>query len=266
MKAQLFLLLLLLTIPALADAPLSADDLSAVRFDQLLGQHVPLDDRFLDETGKPVLLKSYLGSQPAILVPGYYRCPMMCPLVTDGIIQALQDVQATAGRDFQVIYFSINPKESLADAMGKKKLALRQYGRDAAANGWHFLIGSEKSDRQLADAIGFHYAYDPQSHEYAHASGFVVLTPDGTISRYFFGVNYSPRDLRLALDEGSGDKIGSPTERLFLLCFHYNPLTGKYSLAILNFIRLCGAATLVALGAFIAFSIRRERLLQAGGV
>lgn len=260
------LALVILMIPlALAAAPLSDDGLRDVRFDQLLGSRVPLDARFLDETGAPVTLKRYLGSKPVILVPGYYRCPMMCSLVTDGIIQALQDVPATAGRDFQVIYFSINPRETVADAMGKKKLALRQYGRDAAAAGWHCLTGSEENNRRLADAVGFHYAYDPQSHEYAHASGFVVLTPEGVVSRYFFGVNFPPRDLRLALTEASGGKTGSPVDRLFLLCFHYNPLTGRYSLAILDFLRLCGAGTVLVVGLFIARSIRRERVIQTEG-
>lgn len=241
------------------------DDLHDVRFDQRLGAHIPAEAAFLDETGRAVTFRNYLGGKPIVLVPGYYRCPMMCPLVTDGLIQTLQDIRATAGLDFQVIFYSINPREAVADAADKKQMDLRQYGRSGTAGGWHFLTGAEPEDRLLSDAIGYHYAYDPPSKEYAHATGFVVLTPDGTVAHYFFGVNFSANELRLALNAAAAGQVGSPVERLFLLCFHYNPLTGKYSLAILDVMRFFGLSTVAALGLFVARSVRRERLAHSRG-
>lgn len=254
-----------LLIALVACASARADDVRDVRFDQRLGARVPAHAAFRDETGRAVTLQDYLGSKPIILVPGYYRCPMMCPLVTDGLIQALQDIRTTAGRDFQMIFYSINPREALADAMDKKRIDLRQYGRANAAPGWHFLTGGEGENRLLSDAIGYHYAYDPPSREYAHPSGFVVLTPDGAVTHYFFGVNFSANELRLALNTAAAGRVGSPAERLFLLCFHYNPLTGKYSLAVLNVMRFFGFLTIAAVALFIARSIRRERLAPGGG-
>jgi protein SCO1/2 len=255
---------LLLGLVSLLGAAARGDDLRAVRFDQLLGARVPADAAFRDETGRAVTFQEYLGSTPIILVPGYYRCPMMCPLVTDGIIEALQDLRTTAGRDFQMIFYSVNPREALSEALAKKQMDLRQYGREGAAPGWHFLTGTEEQDRRLSDAIGYHYAYDPESKEYAHATGFVILTPRGVVTHYFFGVNYSAKELRAALLAAQGEEVGSPVERLFLLCFHYNPLTGKHSLEVMNLMRFFGLCTVAAVGLFVAKSIRGERL-RAGG-
>lgn len=242
------------------------DELRGIRFDQHLNQRIALDTPFRDETGRAVTLADYFGKKkPVVLVPGYYDCPMFCTLIANGMIQGFQDLKLDVGRDFEVLHFSIDPKEGPAEAIAKKQLYLRRYGRPGADAGWHFLTGNEEAVRRLADEIGFHYLYDPASGQYAHPSGFVVLTPEGKIARYFFGMNFEPKQLRLALVEASENRIGSPIDQLLLLCFHYNPITGKYSLAIMNVLRACGAATVLAMAGFIVISRKKTTGAEVRG-
>lgn len=251
---------LLLLLPAAR--ALTDDELRAVRFDQNLNRQVSLDTPFRDETGRAVTLGDFFAQgKPVLLVPGYYHCPMLCTLVADGMIEGLQELKLDIGRDFQVVHFSIDPRETPADALAKKQLYARRYGRTGPETGagWHFLTGGESSIRRIAEETGFHFLPDPASGEFAHPSGFVLLTPGGKISRYFFGVNFSPGDLRAALlDAGQNRAARTPIEQLLLLCFHYNPATGKYSLAIMTLLRACGVATVLGMAGFIIVAAKKR--------
>jgi len=249
-----------------ASAQTSMDEkLRSVRFDQNLDRQLSrdaLDAQFFDENGRAVRLADFFGKdkKPIVLVPGYFGCPMLCTAISNGLIESLLELRFDVGRDFTVLHLSIDPREGPAEATAKKQTYLTRYGRNGADAGWHFLTSNdENAIRRVADEIGFHYFYDAASKQYAHPSGIVILTPDGKIARYFFGVNFEPKQLRLALIEASQNKIGSPAERLMLLCFHYNPVTGKYSLAILRLLRVCGAATVLAIGAVITVSTRKNK-------
>jgi protein SCO1/2 len=233
--------------------------LRAVGFDQHLGEQVPLDAEFVDESGKPVRLADYFHGKPVILVMAYYRCPMLCTLVLNGLVQGMIDMNFTAGKEFEVITVSFDPRETPDLAAAKKQTYLSRYRRPGAADGWHFLTGKDASIRRLAEAIGFRYVYDPATDQFAHAAGLVILTPEGKIARYFYDISYSGRDLRLGLVEASAHRIGSRVDEVLLFCFHYDPATGKYGVAVMNFIRLGGLLSLVALATFIGLQIRRER-------
>jgi len=235
--------------------------LRQVQFEQRLNAQVPADAVFRDETGKTVKIGDYLGRKPIILVPGYYGCPMLCTLVSNGLVETLHDLKADAGAQFDILAFSISPSEKPELAAAKKREYVRHYGRTGTANGWHFLTGDEPAIRQVADAIGFHYAYDPAIKQYAHPSGFVVLTPEGKVSRYFFGVDFRARELSDALHTAAANHTGSRISQLFLLCFHYSPVTSKYGNLILYSVRAIGMATLLALGFFVARSLRADRKL-----
>jgi protein SCO1 len=239
--------------------PLSSEDLAKIIFDQKLGKQVSLDLEFRDENGHPVKLKNYFGSKPVIIVPGYYGCPMLCSAVLNGLVETLQDMKWKVGEQFEIINFSINPQETSQLAAAKKRVYLRRYGRRGAENGWHFLTGNELAVRQLADEIGFRYAYDPVSKEYAHPSGFVVLTQEGTISRYFFGIGHVPRELFGALSQAALNRTGSPIQQLLYLCFHYNPIRGPYADLIMTVVRIAGIGTVVGLSSLVISMIRTER-------
>jgi protein SCO1 len=243
------------TAPAVAniDRPSALTD---VAFDQRLGEQLPLDTPFRDETGRTVTLREYFGTKPVLLVPAYYECPMLCTLVLNGVVSALRAVPFDIGREFTVVTFSFNPAETAALAAGKKAHYLTEYRRPGAEAGWHFLTGDESSIRDVTQAIGFRYHWDESSKQFAHASGVVVLTPGGQIARYFYGVEFSPRDLRLAFVEAADNRIGSLVEQLLLFCFHYDATTGRYSAAILNAVRVGGIATLLLLGTFMLRSGR----------
>jgi protein SCO1 len=229
-----------------------------VAFDQRLGAEVPLDAGFRDETGATVTLRNYLGDKPVLLVPAYYECPMLCTIVLNGVVSALRALPFDVGKEFRVVTFSFNPRETSELAAAKKATYLEDYRRPGAAAGWHFLVGDEPSIAALTQAIGFRYAWDEASKQYAHASGIVVLTPAGRISHYFFGVEFAPRDLRLALVEASGEHIGSLVDQLLLFCFHYDPATGRYSRLALNAVRAGGVLTLAMLVAFVVLMLRRD--------
>lgn len=233
-----------------------------VGFEQRLDEQIPLDLPFRDETGRAVRLREYFNGKPLILSLVYFDCPMLCSLSLNGLTNSLGDLRLSAGSDFTVLSISFDPRDTPAQAAERKALYVRRYGRRGAAEGWHFLTGEQDAIQRLTGAVGFRYAYDPGLNQFAHPSGIVVLTPRGKIARYFFGIEYEPKDLRLGLVEASENKIGSVADQLLLLCYHYDPATGKYTGLILTLLRLGGGATLLGLVVFIAAMRRRRR---AGG-
>jgi protein SCO1/2 len=236
---------------------LSDDQLKKISFDQKLGAQVSPGLEFRDENASAVKLGDYLGRKPVILVLGYYRCPMLCSFVLNGMIGSLQDIKWEIGNQFDVINVSIDPNETPELAAAKKKAYVRRYGRHDASPGWHFLTGDEKSVRQLANEVGFAYAYDSKVKEYAHPSGLIILTPQGKVSHYLSGVVYSTKELNDALVDASESKVGSPIQQLFLLCFHYSPITGKYGALIMLTVRICGVMVLLLLGRCLFLGIWR---------
>ena len=234
-----------------------------VGFDQNLGAQLPLNARFEDSTGAPVRLGDLLQGRPAVLVLGYYECPNLCGLVWQGLQESLKTLGLRVGKDFDVIAVSIDPGEGPELAAGKREAVLKAYGASSTGAGWHFLTGDEAQIRAVADAAGFRYVYDAEIDQYAHASGIVVTTPGGEVSRYLFGVRFPDRDLRLALVESSGGRIGSPVDQLLLLCYHYDPATGHYGLLIMNLLRAGGALTVAGLLGFVLVSRRRDRRVGA---
>lgn len=240
--------------------------LQGVGIDQKLNAQVPLNLVFKDEAGRPVPLSTFFqGKKPVILALVYYRCPMLCTQILTGLESALKAVSFNPGQDFEVVSVSFDPKDTPEIAAGKKATYVRRYGRPNTANGWHFLTGDEANIKALTDAVGFHYKYDPKTDQFAHASGIMILTPDGRLSRYFYGVEYSPRDLRLGLVEGSQDKIGSPVDALLLFCYHYDPQTGKYGAVAINSLRAAGAGFVLICGAFLVVALRRDAKHKGDG-
>ncbi len=240
---------------ARAEAP---EVLRKVGFDQCLDGQVPLDAQFTDEAGKAVKLGDYFGEKPVILVLAYFRCPMLCTLVLNGLADAMKGMPFTAGKEFNVLTVSFDPRETPELAAAKKKNYLAKYGRPEAADGWHFLTGKKEAIDALTNAVGFRYVYDAKEDQFIHTSGIMVLTPSGKISRYYYGISFPARDLRLGLIEASAHKIGTPTDQVLLYCFHYDPATGKYSMSVLNFVRAGGVATVVALAGMVWFLMRWE--------
>jgi protein SCO1/2 len=245
--------------PVQAQEPLPQDLIRQVSFEQKLEAQVPLDLSFVDSTGQAVRLGDYLGQEPVILSLGYYECPMLCSLVRNGLFESLKALDFDVGEEFELVIVSIDPKETPEIAEMKRQSSLMEYGRSRSGDGWHFLVGQESSIQALAEAIGFHYAYDPKLAQYAHPSGIVILTPGGKIARYFYGIDYPARDLRLGLVEAAGNKIGSPVDQLLLLCYHYDPASGEYTLMIMNFIRAAGALTVVGLAGFVYFLLKKDK-------
>jgi protein SCO1/2 len=250
------LMFLLLIAPFICGAQpatgaLSDETLMQIKFDQKLGNQVSMDLPFRDEHGNQIKLGQCFADRPVILVLGYYRCPMLCSLTLNGLIEAMQDLRMDVGRQFDIINVSIDPNETPALAAAKKRTYVKRYGREGAAAGWHFLTGEEPVIHKLADEVGFRYAYDPASKQFAHPSGVVILTPDGRIAHYIFGVTYSPNDLNAALRDAGIRRIGSPIQQFFLLCFHYSPLTGKYGALIMGAVRVSGVAILAVLSCLV---------------
>lgn len=233
--------------------------LREVGIDQKLGAPLPLDLTFRDERGETVQLQQYFGEKPVILSFVYYECPMLCTQVLNGLLESLRTLSFDVGKQFEIVTVSFDPGETPKLAADKKASYVKQYKRAGAEQGWHFLTGDTASIRQLTQAAGFRYTYDPATDQFAHASGIMVVTPQGKMARYFYGIEYSGRDLRLALVEAAENKIGSPVDALLLYCFHYDPLTGKYGLVIMNVLRLAGVATVMALGTFMLVMFRRDR-------
>jgi protein SCO1/2 len=234
--------------------------LSQIGIDQRLNHQVPLDLPFVDESGRDVRLRDYFGKRPVLLALVYYECPMLCTQVLNGVVSALGTLKFDVGREFDVIAVSINPKEGPGLASQKKAAYLERYGRPQTAAGWHFLTGRDEHIKRLASAVGFRYAYDEEIGQYAHGAGVEVLTPKGTISRYFYGIEYSPRDLRFGLIEASEERIGNAVDDMLLLCYHYDPATGKYGATVIGMVRIGAVATIVAFLTFLFVSLRRERM------
>ncbi len=229
------------------------DLLKDVGIDQKLNESVPLDLTFRDESGRTVQLGQFFGGKPVILSLVYYSCPMLCTQVLNGLERSLKDVPMDIGKQFNVVTVSIDPTERPALASAKRALYAGLYGRPGAEQGWHFLTGDEPQIKQLANAVGFRYAYDAESKQFAHASAIMMLTPTGKISRYLYGIQYSSRDLRLGLVDASGGKIGTPVDQILLFCYHYDPATGKYSVLISRVIKAAGVFTIlvIAIGIFL---------------
>jgi len=237
----------LLVCRSLAVQPISDEALARIDFSQKLHAQLPLDLQFVDENGQSVRLGNYFGTRPVILVLGYYGCPMLCTLELNGLVESLQDMKWRIGDQFTVLNVSINPEESPTLAAAKKQTYLKRYGRAGASEGWHFLTGRERNISRLAAAVGFEYRFDPVSRQYAHPSGLVVLTPQGKVSRYLFGVSYHSVKIYEALQQAAANEVGSPIQRIILLCFHYNPVHGKYGPTVLLVIRLLSVATMLAI-------------------
>jgi len=233
--------------------------LKSVGIDQRLNESIPLDVTFRDEDGREVKLGDYFGSKPVVLVMAYFRCPMLCTQVLNGLVEGLRETELTIGKDFRVLTVSFDPSDSPKMAAAKKANYIRAYADPQAAADWHFLTGTQPSIDRLAQAIGFRYAYDAESDQYAHAAGIVVLTPAGRISRYFYDVHYSGRDLRLGLVEASHNRIGTAIDQVLLFCFHYDPTAGRYGAAVMNFVRAGGVLTVICLGVMFAGLMRGER-------
>jgi len=233
--------------------------LQGVGIAQRLNEQVPLDLMFTDETGQSVRLGQYFGKKPVILVPAYYECPMLCTLVLNGLVDALKLLSFDVGKELEVVTFSFDANETPAQAAKKKAAYINDYGRAGAAEGWHFLTGSAQSIERLTQAIGYQYKYLPEEKQFAHAAGITVLTPQGRISRYFYGVELSARDLRFGLIESAAERIGSPVDQLLLYCFHYDPTTGKYGMVAMGAVRIGGILTVLALAGFVIVALRRER-------
>jgi protein SCO1 len=233
--------------------------LREIGFDQNIDRRLPLDTTFRNEAGATVHLGDYFGKKPVVLLFAYFDCPMLCTQVINGLSSALGVMSLNPGQDFEIVTVSFNPHDTPASATAKKAVYLDRYRRPGSAEGWHFLTGDQPQIDRLTKAAGFRYVWDEETKQYAHPSGVIVVTPDGRLSKYLFGIEYGPRDLRFGIVEASEGKVGTPVDALLLYCYHYDPMTGRYGLAIMRTIRMAGAVTVLAIGAFIVVMVRRER-------
>jgi len=267
-RLRLTTMLTLIVLPflvttAMADTP---QILQGVGFDQRLNEQVPLDLTFTDDTGHSVRLGDYFGNKPVILALVYYQCPRLCTLVLNGLVQGMLEMPFSAGNEFEVVTISFDPRETWELAASKKEAYLQRYGRPGASSGWHFLTGDETQIRRLTDAVGFRYRFDPAQKQFVHASGIMIATPQGKLSRYFYDVRYSGRDLRLGLIEASHNKIGSPVDQILLYCFHYDPTLGKYSASVMTFVRVGGVLTMLSIAGFVWALVRPARSRRSAEV
>ena len=268
LRTTLAALLIAQAVAADSTVPSSSmpEPLKAVGYDQRLGEQVPLDLQFRDEAGRPVKLGDFFGRRPVIMVFAYYECPMLCDLVLQGLTGSLKALSFDAGKEFDIVVVSIDPKETPKLAAETEAQTLAHYGRAGTAAGWHFLTGSQQPILKLTEAAGFRYVYDKERDEFAHAAGAIVLTPGGRISRYLYGIEYAPRDVRLALIESAEGKIGNLADQILLYCFHYDPVFGKYSAMTMNILRLAAVATVLGLGLLIVLLKRRDHRAEPGPV
>ncbi|MBN1991111.1 MAG: SCO family protein [Anaerolineae bacterium] len=246
--------------PLYAQEQLPQDLIKKVGFEQKLETQLPLNLQFTDSTGRAVRLDDYFDNKPVILAMGYYECPMLCSLIRNGLFESLQKLEYfTVGRDFEVVYVSIDPAETPEIAETKRRVSVMAYGRSTTGEGWNFLVGNEEPIKTLADAIGFKYTYDANIDEYVHPSGIIVVTPEGRISKYLYGIEFPALDLRLALVEAAENKIGTPVDQFLLTCYHYDPVEGQYTLFVTNIVRMAGGATVVVFGLILGWLLYRER-------
>jgi protein SCO1/2 len=249
------------TTPLTYPGPSSNETPSLLReigFDQKLGAALPLDAVFRDESGAPVRLGDYFGKRPVVLTLVYFDCPMLCTISMNGLTSALAVLPFEPGREFELVSISFDPRERPAQAAARKKVQLARYERAGAASGWHFLTGDKESIDRVTQAVGFRYAWDAETRQFAHPAGTVIATGGGRVSRYLFGIEYAPKDLRLALVESGDGKIGGLVDQALLFCYQYNPHSGRYSAAIMNVVRIAAVLTVLALGGFIFVMRRRE--------
>ena len=233
--------------------------LREIGFDQNIGQRLPLDAEVIDEHGAIGRIGSYFGKRPVVLVFAYYSCPMLCSQVVNGLASSVDVLSLQPGRDFEVVVVSFDPRDTPAAATVKKTQFLERYKNDAASDASHFLTARPASIDRLTKAAGFRYVWDKATQQFAHPTGVIVLTPDGRMARYLFGIEYGPRDLRLALVEASAGKVGTVVDTLLLYCYHYDPMTGRYGVAIMRTLRIAGASTVLALATFVVVMLRREK-------
>lgn len=235
-------------------------NLGNVTIEQRLNEQLPLDTPFRDETGKAVTLREYFKpGRPVLLSLVYYDCPMLCTEVLNGMTGVMRLLKFDAGSEYEVVTVSFDSREKPELAAAKKKAYMQRYGRPQAAGGWHFLTGDQASIDALTKAAGFSYQWDEKLQQFAHATAIMVATPEGKLSHYFYGVEYSPKDVRLALVEASSGKIGNPVDQVLLYCYHYDPRTGKYGAVITNILRIAGVITVLILGSFLVIMFRRDR-------
>jgi protein SCO1/2 len=232
--------------------------LRSVGIDQRLNTQVPLDLAFKDESGRSVHLRDYFQGKPVVLSLVYYQCPMLCNMVMNGELRSMKQVPMDLGTDFEAVTVSFDPRETPQMAAAKKAGYIEKYNRPSGAAGWHFLTGADPEIRALADAVGFHYNWDDSTKQWAHASGIMILTPEGRLARYFYGIEYPKSDLRLGLVEASSGHIGSPVDQILLFCYHYDPSTGKYTMAVMNALKVGASITALALGFFMFVMLRRD--------
>jgi protein SCO1/2 len=256
---------MLLALTGIAGASASAQQtntpgiLNKAGITQNLNAQIPPDLLFRDETGKSVRIGDFFGPKPIVLSLVYFDCPALCTEVLNGELRTMKAISLDLGKDFDALTVSFDPKDTSALAKAKRDVYVGQYGRPGATDHWHFLTGDQQSIDALTNAVGFHYAYDSSIRQYAHAAAILVLTPDGRIDRYFYGVVYPARDVRLGLVEASEGKIGTLTDHALLYCYQYDPMTGKYGVVVMNLVRAAGGITVLILGLFIAMMFLRER-------
>jgi len=253
-------IVLLAAAPLWAQTPASQNKiLDKVGFVQRLDEQLPLDTHFRNEQGQDVPLSTYFGKKPVLLNLVYFNCPMLCTEVLNGVVRTMRAMPLELDRDYNVITISFDPTETSPLAAAKKRVYLDRYGHKGGEAGWAFLTGDAASIKRVADAVGFYFTYDPELQQYAHASGIILLTPEGKIARYFFGVEYPVQDVRLSLVEASHNKIGSPVDKLLLYCYHYDPTSGRYGLLIMRVLRIAGLCTALSLAVSVWVMIRHER-------
>ena len=232
---------------------------AGVGIDQKLQAPVPLDLTFRDEANQLVPLRSYFGDKPIVLELVYFKCTSMCPMSIGESVRSLKRVSLQPGKDYDVVVVSFDPADAPAEAVRQKASYAKEFGRPSFNSGWHFLTGTQDSISRLAAAVGFKYRWDAASNQFIHAGGIMVATPEGKLSRYFYGIQYAPQDLRMALVDAAQHKIGSPVDYVLLFCFHYDPSQGKYTLAIVNVLKLAAGVTLVALSFLLFFLMRKDK-------
>ncbi len=238
-------------------------NLKGIGIDQKLNAQIPLDTVFRDENGASVPLRTFFRGKPVILAPVYYRCPMLCSQILSGVVAGLRPLSLKPGRDFEVVAVSFDPADTTAEAALKRKYYAHSYSSRAGTNGWHFLVGSQAAITAVMQSIGFHYRWDPVNKMFVHASGVMVITPEGRVARYLYGVEYQPKDFELSLVEASHNRIGSAVDRILLFCYHYDPKTGKYGAVVLNSLKAGAILILVLMGIAMFFlwryDLRRHR-------
>lgn len=256
------LLAIIYSLAAQAAVKLPAE-LRDIGIDQHLNAAVPADAEFRDESGAVVHIRDYFGKRPVLIIPVYFTCPMLCSQILSGVVAGLRPLSLVPGRDFEIVAFSIDPSDTPAEASSKRDLYAHRYSRNGATAGWHFLVGPQSSIDAMTRAIGFHYRRDPKTSMFIHASGVMIATPEGKLSRYLYGVEYEPKNLKLGLIEASHNRIGSRVDQILLFCYHYDPATGKYSLLVLNTLKLTAILTVLGGGCLLAVVWRRD-LSQSG--